>query len=269
MPMISLVTMLAKFTFEKPTTKDFVWPCVGGGNIGGFIPCANFISFLVLLAVAAFLLFFFFAFRKPKLVPGKLQLIAEMGFDFVKENVILGMMGPEGMVFFALLSTFFFYILIGNLFEIVPGVNFSMNSRIAFPIVLAIVSWLTYLIVGFRKHGIGGYLKMVAFPPGVPKVVYILLTPIELLQVFFIRPLTLSVRLFANMVAGHFLLAVFFLATFGFFASLNALLMVLGIFSGALALALLGFEIFVSGLQAFIFAVLTASYIQGAMADEH
>jgi len=267
--MIHLLPLLATFTFEKPTTKDFVWPCAQGGTIGGFSPCFNFIFLLVLLAVVAFLTFFFFAFRKPKLVPGKLQLMAEMGFDFVKENVVLGMMGPEGMAFFALLATFFFYILFGNLFEVVPGVNFSMNSRIAFPIVLAVVSWMVYLVVGFRKHGIFGYLKMVAFPPGVPVAVYVLLTPIELLQVFFIRPLTLAVRLFANMVAGHFLLAVFFLATFGFFASLNGVLMVLGVFSGALAMGLLGFEIFVSGLQAFIFAVLTASYIQGAMADEH
>ncbi len=267
--MIAGLTVLADFTFEKPTTKDFVWPCVGGGDIGGFSPCYNFIFLLVLLSVVTFLAFFFLAFRKPKLVPGKLQLVAEMGFDFVKENVVLGMIGPEGLPFLALLSTFFFYILIGNIYEIIPGVNFSMNSRIAFPAVLAIVSWLTYLAVGFRKHGILGYLKHVGFPPGVPWPVYFLLTPIEFLQAFFIRPLTLAVRLFANMVAGHFLLAVFFLATFGFFASLNAILMALGVFSGVMAVALLGFEIFVSGLQAFIFAVLSASYIQGALAEEH
>lgn len=264
-----ILSLVAAFTFERPTTKDFVWPCANGGSIGGLSPCANFISFLVLLAVVFFIGFFFLAFRKPKLVPGKLQMIAEMGFDFVKQNVVLGMIGPEGMAYFALLSTFFFYIFISNLFEIIPGVNFSMNSRIAFPIVLALVSWVTYLIAGFRKHGVLKYIKMNAFPSGVPVLVYVLLTPIEILQVFFIRPLTLAVRLFANMVAGHFLLAVFFLATFGFFTSLNAALTVLGVFSGAFAMALLGFELFVSGLQAFIFAVLTASYISASLADEH
>jgi len=256
------VGLLAEF--NPPTTKDFVWP---SGTVLA-IPF-QFIYFLVFLSCLTFILFFFLAFRKPKVVPGKFQLVAEMGFDFVKQNVVLGMIGPEGMVFFALLSTFFFYIFAGNVWAILPGVNFSMNSRIAFPIVLAVISWLTFLVVGFRKHGAWGYLKHVMFPPGVPMALKPLIALIELLQVFLIRPLTLSVRLFANMVAGHFLLAVFFLATFAFFTSTNWLLKALGLFSGTLAVALVGFELFVSGLQAFIFAVLTASYIQGAMAEEH
>ena len=256
--------MIAEFTFHAPTTKDFVWP---GGQVFG-LPF-QFIYFLVLLSVITFLAFFFFAMRKPKLVPGKLQLVAEMGFDFVKENVVMCMIGPEGMAYFALLSTFFFYILFSNMYEIMPGVNFSMNSRIAFPAVLAIISWLTYLWAGIRKHGLGHYLKMNAFPPGVPKIIYVLLTPIELLQIFFIRPLTLAVRLFANLVAGHFLLATFFLATYAFFASLEPLLMVLGVFSGAFAIILILFELFVAGLHAFIFAVLSASYIASSLADEH
>ena len=251
--------------FHPPTTKDFVWP---SGELFGVIPF-QFIYFLVFLCCLTVLAFFYFAFRKPKLVPGKLQLIAELGFNFVKENIVVGMIGPEGMVFFALLSTFFFYIFAGNIWEVLPGVNFSMNSRIAFPIVLAIIAWITFLVVGFKKHGAWGYMKHIMFPPGVPMALKPLIAFIELLQVFLIRPLTLSVRLFANMVAGHFLLAVFFLATFAFFTAGNLLLAGLGVFSGALAVALVGFEIFVSGLQAFIFAVLTASYIQGAMAEEH
>lgn len=251
--------------FQPPTTKDFVWPA---DELFGVIPF-QFIYFLVFLACLTFVAFFFFALRRPKVVPGKFQLVAELGFNFVRENIVLGMIGPEGMVFFALLSTFFFYIFAGNIWEVLPGVNFSMNSRIAFPIVLAIISWLTFWVVGFRKHGAWGYLKHVMFPPGVPMALKPLIALIELLQVVLIRPLTLSVRLFANMVAGHFLLSVFFLATFAFFSAGNALLMALGVFSGALAVALVGFEIFVAGLQAFIFAVLTASYIQGAMAEEH
>lgn len=257
--------MIGEFTFHAPTTKDFVWPT---GELFGFLPF-QFIYWLLFLSVLTFVAFFFFAMRKPKLVPGKLQLVAEMGFDFVKQNVVLGMIGPEGMAYFALLCTFFFYILFSNIYEIVPGVNFSMNSRIAFPLVLALVSFFTYLWVGIRKHGALHYLKMNAFPPGVPKIIYVLLTPIELLTIFFIRPLTLSVRLFANMVAGHFLLATFFLATFAFFTSANAALMALGVFSGAFAIILILFELFVSGLQAFIFAVLTASYIASSLADEH
>ena len=254
--------------FEKPTTKDFVWPCWNGGGIGG-LGCYNFVFFIVTLAVLSFLLFFLIAFRRPSVVPGKMQLVAEMGLDFVKQNVALQMIGPEGMAFFAFLATLFFYIFFGNIWEVLPGVNFTMNSRIAFPMVLALISWVVYNTVGIRKHGFLGYMKMVMFPPGAPAPLYLLLTPIEILTVIIVRPITLSVRLFANMVAGHFLLAVFFLATFAFFSSLNGLMMVLGVFSGALAIALVGFEIFVSGLQAFIFAVLTASYIGGALAEEH
>ncbi|HYU57491.1 MAG TPA: F0F1 ATP synthase subunit A, partial [Actinomycetota bacterium] len=117
-----------------------------------------------------------------------------------------------------------------------------------------------------RRHGLFGYLKIIMFPPGAPWPIYILLSPIELLQVVVVRPLTLSVRLFANMVAGHFLLAVFFL---GSLALVTGIPYVLGIVSFGIGVALVGFEIFVASLQAFIFSMLTASYIAGAMAEEH
>jgi len=151
----------------------------------------------------------------------------------------------------------------------VPLVNFSLSSRIAFPMVLAIVSWITYNAVGIRRHGFLGYLKMVCFPPGAPKVLYLLLTPIEFFTTIIVRPITLSVRLFANLVAGHFLLAVFFLGTIALFESSNVLLKPIGLVSGGMAVVMVGFEIFVSALQAFIFSVLSASYIAGAMASEH
>ena len=256
-------------TFEKPTTKDFVWPCKWALDLGPVHFCANFVLLAVLLAFVSFLLFFFFALRKPKVVPGKLQLLAELGVEFVKENIALQMIGPEGIVFMALLCTLFFYIFFGNIFEVIPLVNFSMNSRIAFPIVLATIAWVTYNTVGIRHHGFFGYLKMVMFPPGVPIALVPLIALIEFISTIVIRPITLSVRLFANMVAGHFLLAVFFLGTIALFTSVNKILILFGVFSGAMAIVLVGFEIFVSVLQAFIFAVLTASYIGGAAASEH
>lgn len=255
-------------SFEKPTTKDFVWPCWGGSlRIFGISFCMNFVFFLLLLAFAAFIVTFFIAFRKPTVVPGKFQALMEAGLEFVREQVVLLMIGPDGAPFFGLLATFFFFIFFANILEVIPGINFSPNSRIAFPIVLAIVSWVTYNAVGIRKHGFIGYAKMVLFPPGAPWPLYFLLSPIEFITVILVRPLTLSVRLFANLVAGHFLLAVFFLGTIALLQS--GVLAIAGVFAGVFAVVLVGFEIFVSLLQAFIFSVLSASYIAGAMAEEH
>lgn len=255
--------------FEPPTTKDFVWSCWGGSfSIGGTGFCMNFIFFLLLLTFAAFLAFFYLAFRKPQVVPGRLQSLMEMGMEFVREQIVLQMIGPEGLRYFALLASFFFFIFFANILEVLPGVNFSPNSRIAFPLVLAVISWVTYNAVGIRTHGFGGYAKMVLFPPGAPKALYILLTPIEFFSTIVVRPITLSVRLFANLVAGHFLLSVFFLGTISLLQS-DGVLKVLAALSFPMAVVMVGFEIFVAVLQAFIFSVLSASYIAGALAEEH
>ena len=227
----------------------------------------NFILFLVTLSFLLFLILFFLAFRKPKVVPGRLQSVMEMGLEFVRQEIVLQMLGPEGGPFFALFATFFFIIFFGNILEVVPGINFSPNSRIMFPLILALVSWVTYNTVGIQRHGFIGYMKLVLFPPGAPKILYIILTPIQFLSEIIIRPITLSVRLWANFLAGHFLLAVFFLGTIAMLQ--GGLTAIFAPFSFAISIVLVGFEIFVSLLQAFIFAILTASYIGGALAEEH
>jgi F-type H+-transporting ATPase subunit a len=261
-----LSALLAQF--HPPTTKDFVWPCWGGSvEIGGLSFCMNFIYFLLLLSFAAFIVLFLLAFRAPRLVPSKLQSIMEVGIQFVRENIAYPMMGHEGDRFLPLLATLFFFIFLGNLLEVVPGINFSHNSRIAFPISMALVSWVTYNAVGISKHGFVGYAKHVLFPPGAPAWLYPLLVPIEFITQIVVRPITLSVRLAANFLAGHFLLAVFFLGTIALLQS--GFLAIVAPFAFAIAVALVGFEIFVAILQAFIFAILTASYIGGAMAEEH
>ena len=254
--------------FEPPSTKDFVWACWGPSvDVGGATFCFNFIMFLVLGGFLLFVAFFFFGLRKPNVVPGKLQSLAELGVQFVRENIAFPMLGHESDRYLPLLVTLFFAIFFWNIFEVVPGVNFSSNSRIAFPLVMAIVAWVTYNTVGIRKHGFVGYLKHVLFPPGAPAPLYILLTPIEFVTGILIRPITLSVRLWANFLAGHFLLAVFFLGTIAMLQ--GGWIAIFAPFSFVIAIALVGFEIFVSVLQAFIFAILTASYIGGAMAEEH
>jgi F-type H+-transporting ATPase subunit a len=255
--------------FEPPTTQDFVYGCWGGSlNVGGLSFCMNFIYFLVLLSLGLLMLLFFLAFRKPQVVPKKLQSVMETGVQFVRENIAQPMLGQDSDKFLPLLVSFFFLILAGNLMEVVPGINFSANSRIAFPLSLALISWVTYNWVGFRKHGFIGYWKHVLFPPGAPAWLYPLLVPIEFITQIVVRPITLSVRLAANFLAGHFLLAVFFLGTIAMISS-GGISVIFGPFAFAISVALLGFEIFVALLQAFIFSILTASYIGGAMAEEH
>jgi F-type H+-transporting ATPase subunit a len=267
MRVLPMVPAILGVPFERPTTKDFVWDCWGPMiKIGPIHFCYNFIFFLLTIAVVATILFFVIGLRKPKIVPGKFQSVVEMGMEFVRQQVIMQMIGPDGLPYLAFLSTLFFFIFFGNILEVIPGVNFPLNSRIAFPIVMALIAWITYNTIGIRRHGFLGYMKIVLFPPGAPWWLYPLLAPIEFISIILVRPLTLSVRLFANMVAGHFLLAVFFL---GSLALLTGFPYVLGLVSFGVGVALVGFEIFVAGLQAFIFAVLTASYIAGAMAEEH
>jgi F-type H+-transporting ATPase subunit a len=254
--------------FEPPTTKDFVWGCWGPSlKIGSLSFCMNFINFLVLFGLVLFIAFFFFGLRRAKIVPGKMQTLSEMGIQLVRENIAFPMLGTDSDRFLPLLATFFFAIFFWNIFEVVPGINFSSNSRVAFPLVMAIISWVTYNAVGVAKHGFGGYLRHVCFPPGAPLWLYPLLVPIEFITQIVIRPITLAVRLWANFMAGHFLLAVFFLGTIAMLQ--GGFTIIFAPFSFAIGVALVGFEIFVSGLQAFIFAILTASYIGGAMAEEH
>ena len=262
--------ILGAATFEPPSTKDFVYGCWGPSlKVGGFDFCFNFITLLLLLTTLIVLGLFFFAFRKPNTVPGKLQLFMELGVQFVRENIALPMLGTDAEKFMPLLTSFFFFILIGNLFEVIPGFSFSANSRVAIPLVLAGVSWVVYNAVGIRKHGFLGYLRHTCIIPAAPGWLrYSLLLLIEFVSNILVRPITLTVRLAANFLAGHFLLAIFFLGTL-FFLKDGPKTWILAGVSFPFAVVLVAFEIFVAGLQAFIFAILSASYIGQAKAEEH
>jgi F-type H+-transporting ATPase subunit a len=251
--------------FHPPSTKDFVFDCYF--SVGPV--CVNFIVALVAAAVLVYVLLFLFAFRRPRVVPGRLQSLMELGLGFVREQIALPMLGPAAERFLPLLVTLFFFILFMNMFEVAPWVNFAATSRVAFPLTLAIISWLTYNAVGVAKHGFFGYLKFTCIIPSAPAVLrYSLLMLIEFVSNIVIRPITLTIRLAANFVAGHFLLALAFLGTEFFF--LNGGLSYLGLLvTGPISVILVAFEVFVAGLQAFIFAILTASYIGGALAEEH
>jgi F-type H+-transporting ATPase subunit a len=266
---IGLTALLAA-TFEAPSTKDFVYGCWWGSfKLFGFDFCLNFILLLVILTSLIFVGAFYLAFRRPTVVPGKFQLLIELAVDFVRENVAVPMLGHDADRFMPLLASFFFFILIGNTFEVVPGFNFSANSRVAFPLVLAIISWVTYNAVGIAKHGFFGYLRHTCIIDAAPGWLrYSLLMVIEFVSNIIVRPITLTVRLAANFLAGHFLLAIFFLGTIFFLEDGPKTWLLAGV-SGSLSIVLVGFEVFVAVLQAFIFSILSASYIGQALAEEH
>ena len=222
---------------------------------------------LIYLAATAITGAIFILAGRPKesLVPAGVQHVAESGIDFIEESVVMQTIGPEGRKFMPFLTTMFFFILFSNIFEVIPGIQFPANSRMAFPITLAIVVWVIYNVVGIRAQGLGGYLRNSLFPPGVPVALYVIVTPIELVSTFVVRPFSLAIRLWANMVAGHLLLVTFGVLTQVLWDSTY----IGAVVPFAMLVLMTGFEILVSVLQAFIFTILTAVYIGGSMHPAH
>ena len=224
----------------------------------------NKVVILMWLSVILCGVFFFVAGRRQQLVPTGVQNVAESVVDFVREGIIMQTMGKDGLGYTPFLLTLFSFIFVCNLWEIMPIAQMPVNARIAIPALLAILVWVIYNVVGFKNQGIR-YLKNVCFPPGVPKALYILVTPIEFVSQFIVRPLSLSVRLFANMLAGHLLLISFAVLTTALWESTK----IGAIAPFALLVALTGFEILVAALQAYIFTILTAVFIGGSQHPEH
>jgi F-type H+-transporting ATPase subunit a len=223
----------------------------------------NRVVILMILASIACIAFFLAGARRGSLVPKGVQNLAETAYLFVRNNIAIDVIGPaEGVRFAPYLASVFFFIFFCNLLEIVPGINFPVTSRMAIPAALAILTWITFNFLGIKRHGLG-YFKGILFPPGVPKPVYILLTPIELFSTFIIRPLTLAIRLLANMMAGHVLLTIFFLFSADFVAP--ELSLPLGLVTAIVAAGLIIFEMLVITIQAYIFTTLTAFYIAEAI----
>jgi F-type H+-transporting ATPase subunit a len=207
------------------------------------------------------------AAAKGNLVPTGVQTIVESGIDFVRNDIILQTMGPAGLPWTPFLVTIFFYVFMTNIFEVIPGIQFPVNARMALPIFLSLTVWVIFNVVGIRAQGLGGYFKSMLFPPGVPKALLPLVALIEFISTIFVRPFSMAVRLFANMLAGHLLLVTFAVLSAALFTK-SALAIILPLPFLMLVL-LTGFEILVAVLQAFIFTILAAVYIGGAMHPEH
>jgi len=254
--------------FEAPTVEEFYPEPLVEFDLFGIAFEITRITLILWVATAAMIALMVAAVRKPSIVPGKLQFLGESGYSLIRDGMARDVIGPKGLPFAPFLASLFFFILANNAMSIVPLAQISPMSKFAFPAVLAIITWVIYNWVGIREQGAGRYFKDAAIPPGVPIGALILVTPIELLQVFIIRPFTLAVRLFANMFAGHMLLAVFSLGTV-YLLTVGNFSVIFSPFAFLMALAMTFFELLVIVLQAYVFTVLTATYLNGAVEPAH
>ena len=237
-------------------------------NAFGVIPVHR-IHLVQFLAVVVVVLILVLGTRRMKVVPGRFQSVVEMGLDFVRSNIAHDLLGrKDGNRFLPILTTIFFMVLFMNITGIIPFLNIAGTSIAAVPLTLALVSYITFIYAGIKKSPLG-FFKNALFPAGVPWPVYIIVTPIEFLSTFIIRPVTLMLRLLMNMVVGHMLLVLCFAATQFFFFTAGGGWAALGVGTLAFGGAFTLFEILVAVLQAYVFTVLTAVYIQLAVAEEH
>jgi len=258
------------FGLEFPPIENLVeWPNFFGPQDSwyGF----NKIALINLIALVATAGLFLVASRKKTLEPatnaprGSRNLV-ESAVSFVRDGIIMETIGREGLKYLPYLVSLFFFIFISNIFEVIPFFHMPANARMAGPAVLALITWVFFIAVGLKHQGPKYFWNAVA-PPGVPKALLPLVIPIELLSTFIVRPFSLAVRLFANMLAGHIALKIFA----GFVPALLAagawgLLAPLPL---ALTIALTALEMLVAVLQAYVFATLTSIYLNDALHPGH
>jgi len=238
-------------------------------NILGF-PITRTV-FLIFLTGAIAIGLLYFGLRKRSVQPGKFQLSIEGLMTFVRDEVAVGIIGPTGIKYFPYLMALFIFILIGNSFEVMPFINFPITSRIAIPVFLSLLTWVIFIVAGFKRNGIS-YLMGIIWPPGVPVFLKPLVGLIEFFSTFLVRPFSLAVRLFANLVAGHVMLVILVMTAFVSIVRIGEIGIVKGVFGiawWALALAIFMFELIVIVLQAYIFTLLSAVYIDTAVNVEH
>jgi F-type H+-transporting ATPase subunit a len=252
--------------FIPPGPEDF--------NLPPIIPGVDWFTKPVLVAalsVVVILWFFWGASHKAEIVPSKLQFAGELGYNFVRNSIARDAIGSqEYMKYVPYLCGLFFFILLNNVAATIPLIQFPTFSHVGWAYAAAILSWLIYNGVGIRKHGFLGYLRHQTMPAGVPWWLMPLMIPIEFISNILVRPVSLSLRLFANMFAGHILLLVFVLGgEYMVFETGNIALGGVGIITFLMGLAIAGLELFVQAIQAYIFVVLTAQYIGSAIAEDH
>ena len=233
--------------------EQFVWKPIVPAEIGGVDVSFSNSSLFMTITVVVATLFLVLVMRRSAIVPGRWQVAVELSYEFIA-GLLRDTVGAEGRKYFPIVFTLFMFVLLGNLLGMVPY-SFTFTSHIVVTFAMAIVIFIFVTILGFVKHGMH-FFSFFA-PPGTPVVMLPLLVPIEIIS-YLSRPISLSVRLFANMLAGHTLIKVIA----GFIPALG---IIFGVLPLALVVALTGLEILIAFLQAYVFAILTCLYINDAI----
>lgn len=266
---VQLVTprlLAAEGEFHPPSLDEFYPPAL---FFEGTPFEMNRIMLLRVVIAIVLLILFYFGTRRMRVIPTRGQSITEMALDFVRVNISENLLGKvDGRRFLPILTTMFFMIFAFNITGIIPGINMPATALVGTPLILAAVSYVTFIYAGIKKSP-KNFFKNALFPSGVPPFLYIIVTPLEFLSTFIIRPVTLTLRLLMNMMVGHLLLVLFFAATQFFLVDLGGWWSALAAGSLAFGFVFTLFELLVAVLQAYVFALLTAVYIQLAVAEEH
>ncbi|MGP3980957.1 F0F1 ATP synthase subunit A [Streptomyces sp. KR80] len=249
--------------FDAPGLHSFVFKEMF--EVGGIE--FNKPMLLALLGSIAIVGFFWAAFNKPTVVPGKLQMVAEAGYDFVRRGIVYETLGKrQGEKYVPLMVSLFFFVWMMNLWAIIPIAQFPVTSIIAFPVGLALIVYVLWVSLTFKKHGFVGGVKNIT---GYDKSLGAVLPMVVVLEFFsnmIVRPFTHGVRLFANMFAGHTLLLLFTIASWYL---LNGIGIAYAGVSFVMVVVMTIFELFIQAIQAYVFVLLATSYVQGALAEHH
>ncbi|WP_328304093.1 MULTISPECIES: F0F1 ATP synthase subunit A [unclassified Streptomyces] len=251
--------------FPAPGLHSFLFqPIFGDGDSSLYF---NKTMLLALLGTVVIVGFFWAAFRKPKVVPGKLQMVAEAGYDFVRRGIVYETLGKkEGEKYVPLMVSLFFFVWILNVWSIVPLAQFPVTSIISYPAALAAIVYVIWMSVTFKRHGfVGGFKNLTGYDKSLGPVLPMVMV-IEFFSNVLVRPFTHAVRLFANMFAGHTLLLLFTIASWYL---LNGIGIAYAGVSFVMVLVMTAFELFIQAVQAYVFVLLACSFIQGALAEHH
>jgi F-type H+-transporting ATPase subunit a len=272
---LPLPTAAGENSHFPPTPEDFWQPLFKMFEIGGQAYYFTRPMALLLIAAIALSVWLLVTTRKAAIVPSKGQWLTEKVYDFARNDIARDMIGSRDfMRFVPFLFALFVFILLNNLFGIIPPFQNPTMARVAFPIALTLVVYVVYHWIGFKKHGAVGYFKFM-LPSGLPGWIKPFILLLEMITFFITRPLTLALRLFGNMFAGHMLLVVFIVGGWVMFESGflheggNPVIGVLAIPAWLMGALLTAFEGLIQFLQAYVFVLLAASYIGGALVDEH
>ncbi|WP_103063916.1 F0F1 ATP synthase subunit A [Actinomyces qiguomingii] len=249
--------------FEPPSLDDFypaAFALAGTPFELNRVMLVRIIMTLVLVAV------FGIGAARARVVPGRMQNVLEMILEFVRKNIAVEILGDKyGARYAPIITTIFLGVFFLNISGILPGLQIASTGVVGMPLVFAMASYLTFVYAGIRTNGVGGFVKSALVPAGVPGFLYPLIVPVEFLSTFILRPLTLTIRLMANMISGHLLLSLCFLATNALFVYATAQLKVLGTITFVAGIVFILLEAFVAALQAYIFALLSAVYIESSV----